>query len=139
MIEIFRNYENALQRADFEVLFSGAGEEIGSYGSALYQRDYFQGGTVSVSRGSIGYNLAGASNQHYLAAKKTIRGQKFYVGVFVGGPSIHSSIPLVLVNVIECQEMAEDLISAGDLREQIEMTGKALVYGIHFDTGSYNQ
>jgi len=137
VIEIFRNYENALQRADFEVLFSGSGDEIGSYGSALYQRDYFQGGTTSVSRGDIGYYLPASSNQHYLAAKTTIRGQEIYVGVFVGGPSIHSSIPLVLVNVIECQEMAEDLISAGDLREQIEMTGKALVYGIYFDTGSY--
>ncbi len=136
-VEIYRNYQAALERADFEMLFSGADQEIGNYGQALYQEAYFQGGVTSISRGNIGYYLAGASNQHYLAAKTTIRGQEIYVGVFVGGASIHSSLPLILVTVIECQAMAEDLISAGDLLEQLEMTGKALVYGIHFDTGSY--
>ena len=136
-LEIFKNYEAAVERADFEILFSGAGEEIGRYGQALYKEAYFQGGVASIRRGSIGYMLDGASDQHFMAAKTTIRDQEIYVGVFVGGASSHSSLPLILVTVIECQEITDDLISTGELREQIEMTGKALVYGIHFDTGSY--
>lgn len=136
-LEIFRNYEAALQRADFEILYAETGEELGNYGRALYDQAYFQGGVTAISRGNIGYYLEGALNQHYLAAKTTIRDQEIYVGVLVGGASIHSSLPLILVSVVECQAMEEDLITTGDLREQIEMTGKALVYGIHFDTGSY--
>ncbi len=136
--EIFRNYEAALERADFEILFSGVGDQLGKYGEALYRERYFASGvSTGFRRGDIGYYLAGATDQHYIAAKTSLRGQDVYVSVFVGGGSIHTASPITLVNIIEIEAMVEDLVSAGDLMEQIQMTGKALVYGIYFDTASY--
>ncbi len=138
-LEIFRNYEAALERGGFEILFSGAGpEELGRYGEAMYKSRYFASGVAAGHRrGDIGYHLAGATDQHYIAAKTSLRGQDVYVGVFVGGGSIHTPNPIALVNVVEVDVIDLDLLSAGELMEQIRATGKALVYGIYFDTGSY--
>ncbi len=138
-LEIFRNYEAALERGEFEILFSGAGEEeLGRFGEAMYKERYFASGVVAgPRRGDIGHHLAGATDQHYLAAKTSLRGQDVYVSVFVGGGSIHTPNPIALVNVVEVDVIDLDLLSAGELMEQIRATGKALVYGIYFDTGSY--
>jgi len=138
-LEIFRNYQAALERGEFEILFSGAGtDELGRYGEAMYKQRYFASGVAAGHRrGDIGLHLGGATDQHYLAAKTSLRGQDVYVSVFVGGGSIHTPNPIALVNVVEVEALTLDLVSAGDLMEQIQMTGKALVYGIYFDTASY--
>ncbi len=75
-LEIFRNYQVALQRADFEILYAETGGELGNYGRALYDQAYFPCGVTAISRGEIGYYLEGDLNQHYLVAKTTIRDQE---------------------------------------------------------------
>jgi len=105
-VEIYKNYEAALQRAGFEVLFSGVGEdELGRCGVALAASINFNSGLSSTRRGDIGYHVGGVSDQHYLLSRAVIEGEEVYVSVLSGGGSIHRKDPIALVTIIECRDI----------------------------------
>jgi outer membrane protein OmpA-like peptidoglycan-associated protein len=144
-LEIFRSYENALKNAGFEILFSGSRDELGRrFGNAIYNQDIFSGGLAGgfAARGRLsGYLQSQEEHQRYLAAKLSGESEDTYVSLFTSISALKSE-PAIQLDVIEVQSMTEGLITAevvtaSDLLAEIDKTGKALVYGIYFETGSY--
>jgi outer membrane protein OmpA-like peptidoglycan-associated protein len=144
-LEIFRSYENALKNAEFEILFSGSRDELGRrFGLAVYSKDIFEAGLAGgfAARGRLSYYLASQEDhQRYLAVKLSRPEGDVYVSVFTS-ISPQKPEPAIQVDVVELQPMEEDLVTtdlltASELLNEISRTGKALVYGIYFATGSY--
>ncbi|MCL0034272.1 DUF4892 domain-containing protein [Thermodesulfovibrionales bacterium] len=132
-LEVFRSYEAALKNAGFEILFSGAGEELG------YDLDRF-----IYHRGRLGkFNISALSRpQRYLAAKLSHPEGEVYVSLYTSLHSIsghrvdrredHPAIKLV---VVEIRPMEVGLVTAGTMLGDIAKVGHVAIYGIHFDFG----
>lgn len=129
--EIYRNYELALKKAGFEILFAGARKELGEdFGEAAYY-------AIRNVRGDYWHYLCGhVEHQRYIAAKLSRPEGDFYVSVFVS-ISIHKRNPVIQVDFIEVKPMETGLVAvnADALAEDIARTGHVAIYGIYFDTG----
>lgn len=140
-LEIFRSYESALLTAGFDILFSGSRDKLGShFSSAAYsQADFSVGVARSMrARGNLAYYLhSQEAHQRYLAARLSRPEGEVYVAVFVS-VSIHKPAPAIQVDVIEPRPMETGLITAGSLYDEMRRTGRARVYDILFETGSYD-
>jgi len=127
-LEIYRNYESALKRAGFEILFAGAREELGEdFGEAAYN-------AMRNVRGDYWHYLCGhVEHQRYIAAKLSRPEGDIYVSVFVS-ISIHKRNPVIQVDFIEVKPMETGLVTADTMIEDITRTGRVAIYGIYFDT-----
>jgi len=127
-LEIYRNYESALKRAGFEILFMGEREELGkNFGEAAYY-------AMRNVRGDYWHYLCGhVEHQRYIAAKLSRPEGDVYVSVFVS-ISIHKRNPVIQVDFIEVKPMETELVTADTMMEDITRTGRVAIYGIYFDT-----
>lgn len=127
-LEVYRNYESALKRAGFEILFAGAREELGEdFGEAAYN-------AMRNVRGDYWYYLhSHVEHQRYIAAKLSRPEGDAYVSVFVS-TSMHKRNPVIQVDIIEVKPMEEGLVTADTMMEDITRTGRVAIYGIYFDT-----
>jgi OOP family OmpA-OmpF porin len=114
-LEIFRNYEQALQKAGFVEVFKCT--------------DQAQCGTGNPRK--LGYY--GGWENRYLAAKLSRAEGDVYAAVNIS----HSNEGDLFLVVIELKPMESGLITvdASSLANDITRTGHASVYGIYFDTG----
>jgi OmpA-OmpF porin, OOP family len=114
-LEIFRNYEQGLQKAGFAEVFKCTDQD--------------QCGTGSPRK--LGYY--GGWTNHYLAGKLSRSEGDVYAAVNI---SQSNEGDLFLV-IIELKPMESGLITvdASSLANDITRTGHASVYGIYFDTG----
>lgn len=132
-LEIFRSYEAALKRAGFEILFSGAGEELGSG----FDRFIYPGGRL----GQIVLRTL-PRTQRYLAANLSRPAGEVYVSLYTSLHRIsgfrvdrredHPAIKLV---VVEVKPMEVGLVTAGTMLDDIDKTGHVAIYGIYFEFG----
>lgn len=126
-LEVFRNYEDALKAAGFEILFVCAGKECGG-------RD-FNHKVVEYKHG-FGDNY---SEQRFLAAKLARGEGDVYVSLYMvkntsgGGPDRNHIY--TQVDVIEVAPMQEAMVTvdANAMAEEIFETGSISIYGILFD------
>ncbi len=127
-LEIYRNYESALKRAGFEILFSGGREALGEdFGEAAYY-------AMRNVRGDYWHYLQGeVEHQRYIATKLSRPEGDVYISVFVS-ISIHKRNPVVQVDIIEVKPMEGGLVTADTMMEDITRTGRVAIYGIYFDT-----
>ena len=128
-LEIYRNYESALKRAGFEILFAGAREELGEdFGEAAYNAmrnvrgDYFH------------YLDSYLEHQRYIAAKLSRPEGDVYISIFVS-MTLHKRNPVIQADFIEIKPMEEGLVTADTMMEDMTRTGRVVIYGIYFDTG----
>lgn len=124
-LKVFENYQQALKDAGFSTLSHCALENCGA------ARDVSTfGGKTSVEKNVYNYYR----NPYYLLAKKSLDTGDIYIALFVGG---HESEVAVQQTILRTKELTTDLvkINADNLLEQLEADGKALIYGIYFDTG----
>ena len=137
-LEIFRNYESALQRAGFEILYSASGADLGDrrFGLLTYPMDAFAGGITARNIIPSAYLQSTESEQHYLAAKLERPGGDVYVALYLS-QSIHKETAAIQLDVIETVPMEVDMVTATSLYEEMERTGRARVYGILFEVGCY--
>ena len=129
-LEIYRNYELALEKAGVEILFTSAGKEIGdSYNWVRYVY-----GSLNPLRGSDGLIADEDRYQRYLSAKISSPEADVYVSLYVSGGRLY---PTVQLDIIEVKSMETGLVTvnADTLAENIARTGHVAVYGIYFDTG----
>jgi outer membrane protein OmpA-like peptidoglycan-associated protein len=129
VLEVFRNYENALKAAGFEPVFTCAKEACGgrNFNNAL-------------AEGAL-YSLFGEyqAEQRYLAARLTRPEGDVYAAVYAvmnkagGGPNMNRT--MVQLDVVELQPMEEKMVvlDAGALQSEIATEGRVAVYGILFD------
>jgi len=123
-LEVYRNYESALLKAGFQVLWScvnndgcgGAGPtQLASYGAEDW-----------------GWN----SGHRYLVAKSPRTTGDAYISVHVGQWADTNRGPFVVIFVAELKPMEGGLVTvdAAALASDITATGHSAVYGIYFDT-----
>jgi OOP family OmpA-OmpF porin len=120
-LEIYRNYEAALQKAGFQTLFSCAPRACG---------DQPPGGAFPLDDAFGNYS----DQTRYLAAKLSSPQGDFHVALWVYDSGFDIKQFLA---VVESKPMEVGLVSvnAEALGGDIRRSGHASVYGIHFDTG----
>jgi len=120
-LEIYRNYEAALQRAGFQTLFSCGPRACG---------DSPPGGSFPLDDAFGNYS----DQTRYLAAKWSRPQGDVYVALWVYDSSFDIK---QFLTIVESKPMESGLVSvnADALAGDILRTGHASVYGIYFDTG----
>lgn len=124
-LKVFENYQQALQKAGFSHIVvckltdCGDDEAMQKVGDAL------------ALQGDV-YNFH--SKPYYLVSKLTAGGQDHYVALYIGA---YESDVRVHQVIISTKAVQTDLVKAdaSELKRQLETAGKALIYGIYFDTG----
>lgn len=124
-LKAFENYQQALKSADFTILSSCALAQCGN------ESDVQKLGAMSSLNNNV-YNYY--RNPYYLLAKKEIAGSEIFVSIFAGA---YDSDVVVQQNIVRTKALETDLvtINADTLKQQLDADGKALIYGIYFDTG----
>lgn len=132
ILEIYRNYESALQKGGFETLFSITSKELGE------GWDPWFGVFISaISRANIVIEHLiplGWGEGRYLAAKLIRPEGDVYVAVAIG---LDGSRARYQLDIIEVKPMKTGLVTvnADALAKDITRTGHVAIYGIYFDTG----
>ncbi len=118
-LEIFRNFEQAVQKSGAEILFSCARDECG------YPIRWTPVNGVR-SSGAL-------KEQRYLASHGKTNDTEIYISIYVGSQSTR-------LDVVEIEAMEEGLITvnAEMLATGIDRDGHIAVYAIYFDTGKAN-
>ncbi len=143
-LEVFRNYETALKTAGFQPLFSCADAQCSFDGNATRLSSQVYGRTRHVENGtpSSGMAFTGAKEVHYLAAKLSAPGKDVYVSLMIAIETFDHykdtfNHPLALLEVVETKGMDANMVTvdANTMAKDIVSTGRAVLYGIYFDTG----
>ncbi len=124
-LKVYENYKKALDQVGFSFLSQCKLTECGN------DRDVQQlGAEVSIYE-NVFNNYR---SPYYLLAKKVISNRNVYVALFIGGYDTDVAVHQL---VLEEKSVQTGLITvnADELKQQIETDGKALIYGIYFDTG----
>ena len=125
VVEVFRNYQDALKKAGFETLFTCGPQGCGSTVANAY-----------ANSGDSADYWGPVHGIHYVSAKLARPEGDVYVSLLVDdlGPDSRTNAELY---VIEVKPMESGLITvnAASLANDISRTGHASVYGIYFDTG----
>lgn len=133
ILQIYRNYESALKKAGFAIIFSGKKETLGD-------KEWLNRFVGAISRpvpyggAELTTHLEGSYS--YLAAKLLRPEGDVYVALCVGG-SWFQKYPVIQLDVIEVKPMDTGLVkvNAEALAKDITGTGHVAVYGIFFDSG----
>lgn len=124
-LKVAENYRAALAAAGFTLDFECALAACGNESQAR------QLGGLLASSGSV-YN--DYRQPYFFAAHKNARKGPVYVSLFIGGLDEQVSVQQVIMEV-EALDTGLVTVSAESLKRDLEETGKASIYGIHFDTG----
>jgi outer membrane protein OmpA-like peptidoglycan-associated protein len=140
-LEIFRNYENELKRAGFQVLYSCSGDKgCGERGDLMYQFIYPQERQLR-NLPDLEYVFSFPKNQRYLAAKLARPDGDVYVSLYMAVNDF--DIPqwmyqriTVLLEVVEAKPMEAGMVKvdASAMAKDIATAGRVAIYGIYFDT-----
>ncbi len=137
-LEILRNYQSALESADFEILYSCGGKDCGKLFHWVFYKEMEQrirSTKTSTSAFDIPQDL------RYLAAKGTVADRIVHVSVLVAfdaGFGKLSKQPVTLLEVIESEAMETGMVTidAEAMAKGIDATGHIAIYGVYFDTNS---
>ena len=113
-LEIFQNYKEALESADYKILFSCSDASCGpNYANSRWIRvtgmKYF------------------AAQRSYLSASTTVDGQSLHISLVVS-PLRHQ------ITVVEGGEMERGLVNAQTITEGLLTDGRVVLDGLFFDT-----
>jgi len=124
-LKIYENYKNALVKAGFSFLSQCELIQCGNNQDARAL-----GAKISIN-GDV-YNSY--SNPYYLLAKKVVSDRNVYLALFIGAYSTDVTVQQI---ILEEKAVVTGLITvnANNLKQQIDADGRALIYGIYFDTG----
>ena len=124
-LKVYENYKAALTKGGFSFLSQCELTQCGNEEDAQKL-----GAKVSINNNV--YNSY--RNPYYLLAKKTISDRNVYIALFIGAYETEVTVQQV---ILEEKSVQTGLITvnADELKQQIETDGKALIYGIYFDTG----
>jgi OOP family OmpA-OmpF porin len=125
-LEIYRNYELALKKAGFEILFAGTERELEwRWTYQLYE-------DINPLMGDY-YGIESEEDFRYLSAKLSRPEGDVYVSLCV---SLAHGLLAIQLDVIEVKPMEIGLVTvnADALAKDIARTGHVAVYGIYFDT-----
>lgn len=124
VLEVFKNYQDELQRNGFQILYTCAGNECKS--------DKFTYGYEQTATGIWCFTCQ--EPIRFLAAKVTRPGAEAYVAVLVSKDPYEGGTWLTIV---EPKAMTTRMVAvnAAALANDIAQSGHATIYGVYFDTG----
>jgi len=124
-LKVFENYKQALNKAGFSVLSKCELTECGNEETIRKVGD-------KVSLDTTVYNWY--KKPYYVVAKKASEVGDIYVAIFVGAYESEVGVQQL---ILQQKGVVTGLIKvdADGLKQQIDAEGKALIYGIYFDTG----
>lgn len=114
VLEVFKNYEEAIKKLNFEILYLAEGKDLSIY-------DFL----------SIHFPLRpgwSEGKSFYLSAKSTSGNFIISVCILPGWDG-----PIALVGIVEAKQMEKGLITAKDIYERLNTEGHIAIYGIYFD------
>lgn len=123
-LKIYENYKQALSKAGFTILSKCELAECGSKDASDI------GDKLSPNRTVYNYH----SKPYYMVAKKASDAGEIYAAFYIGAYESEVGVHQV---ILQTKTMVNNLIKvdADSLKSQIDADGKALIYGIYFDTG----
>lgn len=124
-LKIYQNYKSALTKAGFTYLSQCELSQCGDEDDAKKL-----GAKISIDKDV--YN--DYRNPYYILAKKVVSGRNLYVAIYIGGYDTEVTLHQVILEEKSVQT-GLIIVNADELKQQIETDGKALIYGIYFDTG----
>jgi OOP family OmpA-OmpF porin len=136
-LEIFRNYQSALEAAGFETLFR-CGSDCGHHFSGLlYGPTEMRITNTRTSGGAFDM----PQDVRYLAAKMVDGNRTVYVSLLVAfdnGFGALSKRPVTLLEIIEAKAMDTGMVKvdAEAIGKGIDANGHMAIYGVLFDSGS---
>lgn len=122
VLEVFRNYEQALAQGGFEQLFKCELDACGTGFSGSYPP------------GSMGHVRGFTEQQRYLAMRRTDDNGTQYVAAFI--VMTHDG-PVTRLDIVEMKPMqtGQVIVSAAQLKSDFEKTGKAVLQQVNFESG----
>ncbi len=125
VLEIYRNYESALKKGGFEILFACTDNQGCGNGSPK----------LWAAKG--GDDWSWGAGHRYLSAKLPRPEGDVYVSLHIGQWSNLASGSAIQLYVVEAKPMEGGLVAvdAAALGGDITRAGHAAVYGVYFDTG----
>lgn len=149
-LEVLRNYEQGLQTAGFETLYSCSGRECGEDDGDLsehylYNRDRELSDAPPGASGVPGqiteFAFSFPRDQRYVVGRLARPEGDVYASVYVATETFNhfpetKDHALVLLDVIETVPMETDMVTvdAASMARDIAATGRVALYGILFDT-----
>lgn len=124
-LKVYENYKAALTNAGFNFISQCELEQCGT------EKQYNDVGDQLALSGDV-YNWY--RKPYYLLAKKSLPTGNVYVALFIGGYESQVGVQQVIVQEKAVQTGLVN-VNADSLKQQIDADGKALIYGIYFDTG----
>lgn len=124
-LKVYENYKAALSNAGFNFISQC---ELEQCGDKKQVNDL--GDQLAIS-GNV-YNWY--HNPYYLLGKKSLPTGNVYVALFIGAYESQVGVQQVILQEKAVQTGLVN-VNADGLKQQIDADGKALIYGIYFDTG----
>src|SRR6056297_2427763 len=129
LFKVFKNYEQALKEAGYQILFTTSDQESSwpFWNETVYHHEW----GINPVRGDQFRDPFGRNGFRFLSAKGTYRGNNIYFAIFMN-PDQDDII--ITQDVIEINPMESGLVTAAKIEEDIELSGFVSIYGIYFDT-----
>src|SRR6056297_605383 len=129
IFKVFKNYEQALKDAGYQILFTTSDKESSwpFWNETVYHHEW----GINPVRGDKFVDPFGRNGFRFLSAKGTYRGNNIYFAIFMN-PDQDDII--ITQDVIEINPMESGLVSAEKIEDNIKSSGFVSIYGIYFDT-----
>ncbi|ABC31018.1 Outer membrane protein and related peptidoglycan-associated (lipo)protein [Hahella chejuensis KCTC 2396] len=123
-LKLYENYKAALSKGGFATVYSCELQQCGDE----YKSSHL-GGLISLTESVYNYYR----KPYFIVASKDAAKGKVYVALFIGGYEDETAVQQI---ILESEALEDDLITVDvdSLSRDIDETGKALLYGVFFDT-----
>uniref|UniRef100_UPI00404886C1 OmpA family protein n=1 Tax=Rheinheimera sp. TaxID=1869214 RepID=UPI00404886C1 len=133
-LQVFRNYQQALQQAGFTILFSCEHQSCGKE-----QRKQLWKGSPDKSRfkGYLSNSTNARQDYRMLTAHKTINDQEIYLSVYILKHNEYTNMDIAH-DIVELSSMQTNRVSidADYLQNELNRSGKVVLHGLHFASDS---
>lgn len=121
-LKVYQNYLQALQEAQFEII------NRCELDNCVEPKEF--GGKISITGSVFNYY----HKPYYLLTRRSGSQGDVYIALFIGGYNADVRLNQI---ILEEQAVTTGLVEINDeiLKQQLDQQGKALIYGIYFDSG----
>ncbi len=132
LFEIFSTYKKLLKSKGFEIVFECEKKSCGEWNfhKIWYGLNPFESDPGWNNSSPI---IQGRSGNYYIAAKKKVAGNDTYVSIIAN--SGWWDHPIYRVDVAQISALDTKVIAASDIEKTMGAEGRAIFYGINFDSG----
>ena len=136
--KVFKNYENALKNAGYQILFTTSDKE--SSWPFWNEEVYHHERGINPIRGRDFIGPFGREGFRFLTAKGTYKENDIYFAIFINPDEddVLGDHVLITQDVIEVNPMESGLVTAKKIEDNIDLSGFISIYGIHFETNKWS-